>query len=261
MQSSVWRGFAVGLAGFAFGAPALAQMPYSGSPTQPGQQPPAAEPGLEAGGLRPPGEFHEEETTSSEIERDLERSDEEDSGRGLKFVWLNADVGYQYVDLTALDQDNLLPGFEVTQSGVVFGGGAGVRLLYFTFGARFHYGAFDAWKLWSVLGEAGFRIPVGNLEPYVHAGVGYVSLGSFDSSERQPLVGDGSLAVRGVDVRLGGGFDYYFSDVFSLGPQVAVDLLVLSRPAVDGAPTPAYTQDGSSVGVSLQGTLVVGLHF
>lgn len=251
----------MGLGSFAFGVPALAQTPYPGSPTHPGQQPPAAEPSLEAGGLRPPGEFQEEETTSSDIERDLARADEEDAGRGLNFVWLNGDIGYQYADLTVLDEDNLLPGLETTQGGLVFGGGAGVRILYFTFGARFHYGAFDDWDLWSVLGEAGFRIPVGNLEPYVNIGAGYVSLASFDRGERQPLVGDGSLAVRGVDVRLSGGFDYYFSDAFSLGPQVALDLLVLSRPAVEGAPTPAYTQDGSSVGVSLQGTLVVGVHF
>lgn len=261
MRSSAWRGLALGICGsLASGAPALAQSPYPGAPPHPGQ-PPAAEPDLQAGGLRPPDEFQEEETGGSEIEQDLEQSDERDSGRGLQFVWLNGDIGYQYVDLTVLDEDGLLPGFETSQSGVVFGGGAGVRLLYFTVGARFHYGVFEAWDLWSVLGEAGFRIPVGNLEPYVNVGAGYVSLTSFDDAARQPVIGDRSLAVRGVDVRLAGGFDYYLSDTFSLGPQVAVDLLILSRPAIDGAPVAAYAQSGSSTGLSLQGTLVVGLHF
>lgn len=233
----------------------------------PGHAPPPG-PELEAGGLRPPGELPEEEAPPSAVEQDLAAADAKDTGRGLQFVWLNADVGYQYVDLTALSDSDLLPpvpgltdGPGKDASGVLFGGGLGVRLLYFTFGARFRYGALEDWNLWSLLGEAGFHVPFGNFEPYVKLGAGYVTLTSFDSAWKQAAVGRGALSVHGLDVRLATGFDYHLSSTFSVGPQLAADLLVLSRAGVDSAPTSAYATDGSSVGLALQGALVLGLHF
>lgn len=243
---------------------AWAQTPPPGG--YPGQQPPPDSGwSLEAGGLRPPGELTEEEEAPSAIEQDLAQADREDTGRGLQFVWLNGDVGYQYVDLTALSDSGLLPGVasgegpRTSGAGLLFGGGLGVRLLYFTFGARFRYGTLDDWNLWSVLGEVGFRIPFGNLEPYVNLGGGYVSLANFDGARQSAAVGANSLDVHGVDVRLAAGFDYHLSNTFSVGPQLAADLLVLTRPGVAGAA--AYAADGSSVGLALQGALVLGLHF
>lgn len=247
--------------------------PHHGHPPPPGAHPPHTSPppsSLEAGGLRPPGALQEEQAGPTEVEQDLARADEEDSGRGLQFVWLNAEVGYQYVDLGALSGSGLLPSPEAvdalaldpTQSGLSFGGGAGVRLLYFTFGARFRYGAFSQFDLWSLLGEAGFRIPYGNFEPYVNVGAGYVTLTSIDAARQEATAGAGSLQIRGVDVRMALGFDYHLSDTFSVGPQLGADLLLLSRPGVAGAPGGAvYAADGSSVGLSLQASLVLGLHF
>lgn len=267
MRSVAVRGMTLGfslpllLLGSAFAQGAFAQGQSPEQPGYPGQPSPSGPPPLEAGGLRPPGELQEEEEAPSVVEQDLARGDEQDSGRGLQFVWLNGDIGYQYVDLTALSDKNLVPGLDTTNGGLMFGGAAGVRLLYFTFGARFRYGTFEHWNLWSLLGEAGFRIPFGNFEPYVNVGAGYVSLASFDSERVRVATGTDSLQVRGVDVRLAGGFDYHFSDSFSLGPQISADLLILSRPAIAGATTPIYTESGSSLGLSLQGTLVVGLHF
>jgi hypothetical protein len=265
MRGLTVRGLSVGivLAATPWGT-AEAQQPGS----YPGQSPPPPGIELEAGGLRPPGELPEDEAAPSAVEQDLAASDAKDTGRGLQFVWLNADVGYQYVDLTALSDGDLLPpvpgateGIPSDRSGLLFGGGLGVRLLYFTFGARFRYGALDDWNLWSLLGEAGFRVPFGNFEPYVNLGAGYVTLANFDAATKQAAVGSGTLAVHGLDVRLALGFDYHLSSTFSVGPQFATDLLVLSRNGVATAPVPAYAADGSSVGLALQGALVLGLHF
>ncbi|NLE84949.1 MAG: hypothetical protein GX607_00980 [Myxococcales bacterium] len=256
-------------------APPLHAGPYYGYPSPPGaqQSPQHSSPpptNLEAGGLRPPGALQEEDAAPNAVEQDLARAEEEDSGRGLQFVWLNAEVGYQYVDLGALSDSGLLPTPEAagapvldpTQSGLSFGGGAGVRLLYFTVGARFRYGVFSEFDLWSLLGEAGFRIPYGNFEPYVNVGAGYVTLTSIDAARQEATAGADALQIRGVDVRMALGFDYHLSDTFSVGPQLGADLLILSRPGVAGAPGgAAYAADGSSVGLSLQGSLVLGLHF
>ena len=50
---------------------------------------------LQAGGLKPP-EAVETDTNPSQAtqtEAQLDRADKEDSGRGLEFVWLNAELG------------------------------------------------------------------------------------------------------------------------------------------------------------------------
>lgn len=91
-------------------------------------------------------------------------------------------------------------------------------------------------------------------------------MGSFEGTG---AVKAGDVHARGFDVRAGGGLDYYVTPVFSVGANVSVDLLGLSRPAValnaaaaPGAPGAVnYAADGSSLGMGIAGTAVVGLHF
>src|SRR5690606_15610430 len=131
---------------------------------------PAAEPPpqsqLESGGLRPPEAVDapapaNEQAGEEQIERELERADAEDTGRGLEFAWLNAEIGYQYASLQALGAGDLWDGDVISdsQGGLVYGGGVGLRLFVITAGARFRYGSFDDWNMWSLNAEGGLRIP------------------------------------------------------------------------------------------------------
>lgn len=229
---------------------------------------------LNSGGLAPPApvEAAPPPAAPTQTEQTLTRSDKEDSGRGLEFFWLNAEIGGQHVGLQALSEDNLVDG-ELAKSsgtGLAFGAAAGVRLIFLTFGARFRFGNFESWQLWTLNAEGGFRIPLGSLEPYFTFGGGYASLGAFDANNpgfAAAGIDPKTLAAHGFDIRGSAGLDYFIGHTLSVGANLSGDLLFLSRSKVDvgqdnNAPAAiVYGQDGSGIGAA--GTLmaVVGLHF
>jgi hypothetical protein len=188
---------------------------------------------------------------------ELEKSDQEDSGRGLEFVWLNGEAGYQHLDIDAFSDDDIAPGADQAQDGFVFGGAAGVKLLYFTLGARFRFGSFDNYQMWSLLGEGGVHFPLGDFEPYANVGVGYASIASFNTGT---ALDDGGVSIRGLDLRAAVGLDYYLGSAFSLGVQLSGDVLILNRPAISGA-MDGYADQGSSTGFTFYTTAIAGLHF
>jgi hypothetical protein len=199
----------------------------------------------------------------------LERADQEDSGRGLEFFYVNIEGGVQHVGVQTLSSDNMLDSTiaNTTQTGPTFGAGLGLRLLFLTFGPRFRLAHFSGFDMWTLGAEVAMRFPLGNIEPYVMLGGGYASLGSFEGSG---AIKPGDVHASGFDVRAGGGLDYYVTPVFSVGANVTADLLGLSRSAVPStvaagpAPGPGsvnYAAAGSSVGMGIAGTAVVGLHF
>lgn len=238
----------------------IAHTAFAQSSPQPAYGTPA-EPPLQAGGLTPPP------TTSAQQQqtiRELQRAEQEDSGRGLEFVWLNAEAGYEYLSLQGLKSDGLLDGAIVPDDGsaFTFGIGAGVRLIFLTVGARFRLAQLGAYDLWTLNGEVGLHIPLGALEPYVVLGAGYASLGGVDGDDR--LGFDASeIDASGFDVRLGGGLDWYVNPLLSLGVQGTVELLALSRSGVDVSSTvdSLYSSDGDGLGLGVTLTGVVGVHF
>lgn len=238
--------FVLGVSSFA--APALADDAYDDEQDDEALRPAPdedeaqeiEEEGLEMGGMRAPDALGETGDQRSDIEKELEESDERDSGRGLEYVWLSADLGFQALSLTALHDGGLLAEGEPTGgSGLAFGGGIGARLLYFTLGARFRYSDFGELSPWSLLGEAALRVPLGKLEPFGLVGVGYTSVGGLSDAD----------GVGGANVRLGGGLDYYLSDSFSVGAQASGDLVFLSG------------SSGTATGLGASGLLMLGLHF
>lgn len=226
---------------------------------------------LEAGGLRPPDAVDPNQQTPPNApeqtpERELEEADKQDSGRGLEWIWLNAEVGVEHLGLQTFKASELVDAelVKTTQTGLTYGAGIGVRLLVFTVGARFRLGSFDQWQLWTLNAEGGLRIPIGSLEPYFTLGAGYASLGSFSTDAPASSKAD----VKGFNARLGFGLDYYLSNTFSVGGNLTGDLLVLSRAAVAGASASTmgneatvYAKDGSGIGAGATFTAVVGLHF
>jgi hypothetical protein len=230
---------------------------------------PAGQSNLESGGLRPPDAVDSTQTppdpNAEQPEKELEKADKEDSGRGLEWVWLNAEIGSEHLGLQTFKANSLVDAklVKTTQTGLLYGAGVGVRLLVFTAGVRFRLGSFSDWQLWTLDAEGGLRIPIGSLEPYFTLGAGYASLGSFSTSE--PASSDAK--VKGFNARLGAGLDYYLSNTFSVGANFTGDVLFLSRSATTvtasaGANEAAvYGKDGSSIGAGATLTAVVGLHF
>jgi hypothetical protein len=235
------------------------------------QQPAAPPSNLEAGGLRPPEAIDPAQPDPNQApeqtpEKELEQADREDAGRGLEWVWLNAEIGAAHLGLSTFKANDLVDTelVKTTQTGLVFGAGAGFRLLFFTVGARFRLGWFGDWRLWTLGAEGGLRIPMGRLEPYFMLGAGYAALGSFSSTAPISSKAD----VKGFNARAGFGIDYYLSNTFSVGGNLSGDLLVLARSEVAGASestagneATVYAKDGSSIGAGATLTAVVGLHF
>ena len=237
------------------------------------QQPAPAAPqsNLESGGLRPPDAVDgttsaATDPTAQTPEKELAQADQEDSGRGLEWIWLNAEIGGEHLGLQTLKADDLLDPklVKTTQTGLLYGAGVGVRILVFTVGARFRLGSFSEWQLWTLNAEGGLRIPIGSLEPYVTVGGGYASLGSFSTSAPASSKAD----VKGFNARIGAGLDYYLSNTFSVGGNLTGEMLFLSRSKVasaaastSGNEAAVFGKDGSSIGAGATLTAVAGLHF
>jgi hypothetical protein len=218
-------------------------------------------PDLSSGGLAPPPAVESQKTTETPppaaggTEKELAEAEQEDSGRGLEFVWLGGEFGIGHFGLGTFDENGLVDtgAVETKQTGLVAGAGLGVRLVFITLGARFRYAPLPDWTLWTLGAEGGLHVPLGALEPYFTLGLGYASI----SPEQ------GAFDAKGFDGRLGIGLDYYLTNMFSLGANLTGDVLVLSRSRVSGTAEggSVYASDGSSVGGGVTLTMVMGLHF
>jgi len=221
-----------------------------------------APPGMQAGGLVPPssqsGPPAPQPLQPTATQKRLEQADSEDSGRGLEFVYFGVEGGFQHAALQNIHKSgDLVAGSVRTNDvGALLGATIGVRLLFLTIGPRFRFAHFHDWDLWSLNLDAGWRIPLGNFEPYGMLSGGYSRL----ANSADGVLGSGNaVSVKGFNVRLGGGVDYFITNVLSVGGVVTVELLGLSRGAV--GQTGAYAADSSALGIGLAGSAVAGLHF
>jgi hypothetical protein len=224
----------------------------------------APSPDLSSGGLAPPPAVESQKAgeqpqvaAPGDTEKDLALAEQEDAGRGLQWVWLDGGAGIGHFGFGTFDSGDLLDSSvaKTTQTGLVADVGLGARIVYITVGARFRYAPLPDWQLWALGAEGGLHVPMGALEPYFTLGAHYVSV----------TPAEGTLDVKGFDARLGAGLDYYLTNMFSVGANLTGDLLVLTRPKVDGAPATGagsvYAKDGSSIGGSVAFTAMMGLHF
>ncbi|MFO0564252.1 MAG: hypothetical protein U0263_01245 [Polyangiaceae bacterium] len=244
---------------------------WGGTPTN--QPPPGG--GLSAGGLAPPASNPgDPNAPNAQTERELEKADREDSGRGLEFFWLNAEIGGEHLGLQTFKANQLVDAGTVktSQTGLLYGAGLGVRLVFITLGARFRMGQFSEWALWTLNAELGLHIPIGSIEPYFTLGGGYASMGSFNENNLGGSLRSQDVDIKGYDVRGGFGVDVYVSDTFSIGANLTGEMLVLTRPGVDPSrlqgstggqqsASDIYKADGSSIGAGATLTAVAGLHF
>ena len=235
--------------------------------------------GLSTGGLAPPGSgtgpsSGYDPRQSQSTEQSLKQADEKDSRRGLEFIWLNAEAGFQYLSLNTFHANNLVDAqfVKTSQSGLLLGAAAGLRLVFLTLGARFRWGDFSAWQMWTLDAEAGLHLPVGMVEPYFSFALGYASLGAFGGTANAINFQNSGVNIHGMNARAGFGVDIYLNHFISIGALMTGDMLYLKRSQHLSIPNPGndpalaqaqkvYTNDGSSIGGAATLTGVVGLHF
>jgi hypothetical protein len=218
--------------------------------------------GMQAGGLTPPsaesGPPAPKPLVPTVTQKQLDRANAEDSGRGLEFIYFNVEGGFQQMSLHGLHASTGVVTAPVRTSdvGSLLGATVGVRLLFLTIGPRFRFAHFHDWDLWSLNLDVGWHIPLGNLEPYAVLSGGYSRLGR---SAEGVLGSNSGVSVKGFNVRLGAGADYYVTNVFSVGALATVEMVGLSRGGI--AQAGFYGTDGSALGIGLAGSVVAGLHF
>jgi hypothetical protein len=208
-----------------------------------------------------------------------------DSGLGLEWVWLNADVGTAYVNLESFNSTALALQ-RSSSTGPEFGVGAGVRLIFLTAGLRLSDLQLSAFNLWEINAEAAFHVRVWRIDPYFGARGGYAFVGNLNSDSVTVASGGSasSVAVHGVDVGPMIGIDVYLAKLVSLGVDGQAQFLFIQRPPapIPTVPSsvppqlrpmaqaqldaqvmsnPLYQQSGSSVGLGLTLTAHLGIHF
>jgi hypothetical protein len=203
---------------------------------------------------------------------------------GLEWVWLNADLGFSYMDLKSANLAISPAGgspitvVDSANSGLAYDFGAGVRLLFLTLGlrARNH----TAMNLWQIDAEVGFHGRIGHVDPYLAFRFGYDTVGTLGQSVS--VAGNNvapDVSVHGYNGGAALGFDYYFMHALSLGIEAAGDVVYLKRAAASPPPLPAalkgnpqaqanynqiaqaYQATASSVGFGFGGFMHVGVHF
>lgn len=261
---------------FVLGAsPASAQLTPPAPVGQPGQPAPQPAPGP---GLAPPPPMDPNQAPRPDggesTLQTLEKSEKEDSGRKFELVWVNADLGGSYINMSQFDQSSLA----ITRSkaaGPMFGVAAGVRLVYLTLGARLRYNMLSAFSMWQINGEAALKVPISSFDFLVGVHGGWSFLGKLGDASLETTTdrAPGDVSVRGFNGGLDAAFDYYVASFFSVGVGASGDVLFLSRPpATIPADTPAdvkarieadplYKSSGSSVGFGFAGMARLGLHF
>ena len=201
----------------------------------------------------------------------LDDADKKDDKRGLEWVWAQAEAGFSYYALGAFSQDLSLT--RTNHAGGVVGVAAGIRLLFFTLGARFRYNLSPAFNLWQLNLVAGFHVPVGSWDPYFGVHGGYSAIGKLGDSSVSGLVTGSSidqLDVKGFNVGINFGVDYYLASFFSLGLDATIEFIYLHRPPLPlpaGVPVsavagnPLYESSGDTAGLGALASVHAGLHF
>jgi hypothetical protein len=203
-------------------------------------------------------------------------SDEaQDSGLGLEWVWLNAEVGAAYINMQSFSASNLA--LQKTETGgPAFGVAAGVRLIFLTLGVRVRDLLLASiGSLWELSAEAALHTRIWRIDPYFGVRGGYNFVGSLSSDSVQVASGGSpsDVSVHGFDVGPMVGIDFYLAKVVSVGADVDAQFLFLQRPkpplpngvTIDSIMDPnlkaLYANSGSSVGFGVTGTAHLGIHF
>jgi hypothetical protein len=204
----------------------------------------------------------------------------QDSGLGLEWVYLNADLGVGYADMASFSASSLSMQ-QTSSTGPAFGVAAGVRLIFLSLGVRAEDLQLSSFNLWELSGELALHMRIWRIDPYFGVRGGYAFTGSLSSDAVGNAVNNAppEVSIHGFDVGPTFGIDYYISSLVSLGVDANAQVLFLQRPKaaipdLSALPpaeaaaaqaqitsNPLYQQSGSSVGLAVAGTGHLGIHF
>lgn len=227
------------------------------------QQPPRSEGEAETREERPePNLTTAEGATAPEGPEEASESEsgEEEEASGDGILYLQALGGFSYANLVQFRSDNFIPSAEERAGSGAFGGAAvGVRLWWFTLGARATLARFADFDLGGVGADVGLHFPVPFIQPYLRVGLGYAWLGTANFSE--PRLSD--TDVHGLYVDTGAGVDLRLLSWFSLGAGFDVAFLNLGRQKVQDAGTVNmvnFEEDGDGAGLQIRVHLQATFH-
>lgn len=201
-------------------------------------------------------------TTSTPAE---EAPEEEDDGRDVDFIWIEAEGGVSYVNLVAFRNANFAAGDtdvfrESSGTGPMFGAGVGFRVYWLAVGARVTFASYDVFQIGTVGGDLQLRFPIPIFEPYIRVGFGYAWQGGANYAD--PAMSATTVYGWSFDAALG--FDIFLTNWLTIGAGAGFDLLNMTRqrdPLLMPITTFHPEQDGDAVGFQLRGFAQLGLHF
>ncbi|MFW6051766.1 MAG: hypothetical protein ACODAU_11360 [Myxococcota bacterium] len=197
--------------------------------------------------------------------RDARRQKEKDEdGPGEPF-WIEPFFGYSYVNLVQFRQDNFLPSNDKIEAHGFAGGLAlGFRIWWISLGARGVAARYPDFYIGSAMFDAALRVPLGPLEPYVRAGLGYAWVGNPNFDD----LGSTEIDIHGLIAEAGAGLDFWLTDVVVLGFGVDATFLNLTRQGDEGCGGGAcrvndvqLDDDGDATGFQLRAQGHIGFRF
>lgn len=189
--------------------------------------------------------------------------DEDDDGERRRFFWIDAAIGYSYINLVALNQDNFVPEPDLaSSSGMTAEAGLGIQFSVVRLGLAGTYSRYQGFDAATAELDLGIVIPLPIVQPYIETGIGYGWIGNVGLENMVGLTADAS--IDGIAVDLGLGVDFVLSDLVQLGVGVDASLLNLQRQKVTALGTITgfdFTQDGSALGIQVHGVARLTLQF
>ncbi|MBC7174033.1 MAG: hypothetical protein H5U40_16445, partial [Polyangiaceae bacterium] len=99
------------------------------------------------------------------------RADDEERFRAF---YVEAAVGYTWIDLAQFSSDNLVPDLvRVQGNGLAVAAGAGLQVAFLTFGLEGEWARYPDFDFGTLSLDLGFRLPVPVVQPYFRVGLGY----------------------------------------------------------------------------------------
>ena len=162
----------------------------------------------------------------------------QDSGLGLEWVYLNADVGGAYTNMQSLSESNLAIQQASSAGRARSASAPACACSSSPLGARARDLQLSSFNLWELDGEAAFHIRIWRIDPYFGVRGGYAFVGSLGSGAVSVASGGSpsDVSVHGVNVGPMFGIDVYLSSLVSIGVDANAEFLFLKRPP---APLPA----------------------
>jgi hypothetical protein len=186
----------------------------------------------------------------------LKESTDKDTGVGLHFVYLQPEVGVGFASIGSVLPETAKD-FR-SGAGAVLGVGAGFEFIAFQLGARLRYMPTSSFNLWTVGGEFAYQPGSGRFWPRIGLGVGWATATGFGQTMCSTFCG--SIDVKGVDVSLRGGVQYFLTPHWEIGGDLSLDALFLKRAGITVVDT-TYEKDATSTGVAAALVGHVGYHY